>query len=75
LGRHVVAHTINGTLCGAAALGNLVAKGVESRLYIVAQIADCIVNTVETVGDGVIQRIGRIRKTIGLLIQLDIRVC
>ena len=52
VGLVLVSYTINGTLGGAAAIGNLMADGVEAILHIVAQVADSIANAIESLQDG-----------------------
>ncbi len=80
LGCHIIANAVNGSLCSAAAIGQLSLKGVlalhqrhigsvKALLHAVAERADRIVHTVETVGDGTVQCVGTVADTLGDSIQ------
>jgi hypothetical protein len=65
----LIFHAINGSLCSAAAVGNLMADLIKSTLQIVAETTQSIIYTVETIGYSIVECVGAICKSISLLVE------
>ena len=65
LGCHIVAHAVNGSLGGAAAVSDLVGKSVDAGLSVVAVLEDCGVNAVKALTQSAVNAVDARQNRIG----------